>query len=61
MAKAKKTGDVLPADNYPMRIEAGQVYMIDYLLTDGTTQRMFMRCDGDTWQDRLATWEIKAP
>ena len=61
MAKAKKTGDVLPADNYPMRVEAGQVYMIDYLLTDGTTQRVFMRCDGDTWKDRLATWAIKAP
>ena len=35
--------------------------MIDYLLTDGTTKRMLMRCDGDLWQGHLATWEIKAP
>lgn len=61
MAGRKKTGDVLPEDNYPMVVEAGQVYMIDYLLTDGTTKRMLMRCDGDLWQGLLATWEIKAP
>ena len=61
MAGRKKTGDVLPEDNYPMVVEAGQVYMIDYLLTDGTTKRMLMRCDGDLWQGHLATWEIKAP
>ena len=61
MAGRKKTGDVLPEDNYPMAVEAGQVYMIDYLCSDGTLQRRLMRCDGDTWQGRLATWEIKAP
>ena len=58
MKAFKKTGDVLPGDNYPMRIEAGQVYMIDYLRSDGTPERTIMRCDGDMWQNRLATWEI---
>jgi len=55
----EKVSNVLPEDNYPMRVSAGQVYMIDYTLRDGTVQRMLMRCDGDQWEGLLATWEIQ--
>jgi hypothetical protein len=53
-----KTGDVLPYDNYPMNIETGQVFVIDYTLTDGTVKRMYYRSDGNVWNGRPATEEF---
>ncbi len=53
-----KTGDVLPYDNYPMLIETGQVFVIDYTLTDGTVKRMYYRSDGLVWDGRPATEEF---
>lgn len=53
-----KTGDYLPYDNYPMQVSEGEVYVIDYTLTDGTVQRKYYRSDGNRWQDRPATEEF---
>ncbi len=51
----KKNGNVLPYDNYPMVIEEGQVFVIDYLKTDGTVLREFYRSDGNTWNGAPVT------
>ena len=50
-----KTGDVLPYNNYPMPIETGQVFVIDYTSTDGNVTRTYYRSDGDRWQGSPAT------
>ena len=42
----KKTGYVLPYRNYPMLIETGQVFVIDYTKTDGSVERVYYRSDG---------------
>ena len=55
-----KTGDVLPYDNYPMLIEAGQVFVIDYAKTDGSVTRMYYRSDGNIWEGLPTTEEFKA-
>lgn len=55
---APKTGQVLPYDNYPTRLEEGQVYVIDYTNPDGTVERKFYRSDGDIWQGLPTTVEI---
>ncbi len=48
-------GDVLPYDNYPMLIETGQVFVIDYTKTDGSITRMYYRSDGNEWDGSLTT------
>lgn len=53
-----KTGDVLPYDNFPMLVEAGQVFMIDYTKTDGTVTRQYYRSDGHEWEGRPSTEEF---
>lgn len=53
-----KTDDVLPYDNYPMKIREGQVFVIDYTKKDGSIQRMYYRSDGDRWQGRPTTVQI---
>lgn len=50
-----KTGDVLPYDNFPMLVEVGQVFLIDYTKTDGTVTRLYYRSDGDEWEGRPST------
>ncbi len=55
----KKTGDVLPYDNYPMLIEEGQVYVIDYTKTDDSVSRMYYRSDGHIWKGLESTEEFK--
>ena len=52
------TVDVLPYNNYPMTIQEGQVFVIDYTLADGSVQRMYYRSDGHTWQDMPTTEEF---
>ncbi|WP_406242448.1 hypothetical protein ACF3M2_19735 [Tissierella carlieri] len=42
----KKTGYMLPYDNYPMLIETGQVFVIDYTKTDSSIERVYYRSDG---------------
>ena len=52
------TGEYLPASNYPMPIEPGQIFIIDYTLKSGGTERMVMRCDGEYWNGQLNTRRI---
>jgi len=52
------TGDWLPFDNYPMLIEIGQVFVIDYTMTDGSVSRVFFRSDGNYWHGLPATDEF---
>lgn len=49
------TGDVLPYDNYPMPVEEGQVFVIDYTRPDGTVERMYLRSDGYIWEGEPST------
>ena len=51
-------GDVLPYGNYPMKIEEGQVFVIDYTGTDGTVERKYYRSDGFLWNGIPATQEF---
>lgn len=56
-----KTGNVLPYNNYPMPVSAGQVFVIDYTKTDGTIERTYFRSDeGALWEGRPTTVEITA-
>lgn len=50
-----KTGDVLPYSNYPMAIETGQVFVIDYTKTDGSVTRTYYRSDGNEWEGQPTT------
>lgn len=52
-AENPKTGEVLPYNNYPMQVEAGQVFVIDYTKIDGSIERTFLRSDrGDVWEGK---------
>lgn len=42
--------DVLPYYNYPVAVEDGQVFLVEYTLTDGTELRLWYRADGYEWQ-----------
>lgn len=53
-----KTGDLLPDNNYPMKIEMGQVFMISYGKTDGSIITAYYRSDGAEWKSMLATEEV---
>lgn len=55
------TGDVLPYGNYPVAVEQGQVFVIDYTRADGTTERHVYRADGTTWQGQPTTVEVRLP
>ena len=51
--------DVLPYDNYPIPIEAGQVFVIDYTRKDGTSERKYYRSDeGEQWNGMDCTTEF---
>jgi len=52
---APKTGDFLPCFNYPMTIETGQVFIIDYMKTDSTLTRDYYRSDGNLWKNHPKT------
>ncbi len=53
------TGNVLPYDNYPMEVQEGQIFVIDYHFTDGSTVRELHRADGSTWQGNPATVQFQ--
>lgn len=53
-----KTGNVLPYNNYPMQIETGQIFVIDYTKADGSIVREYHRSDGNTWQGSPVTEEF---
>lgn len=54
----RKTGNVLPYDNYLMLIETGQVFVLDFGMTDGSVVRQYYRSDGNTWEGRMTTEEF---
>ncbi len=54
----ESTGNVLPYDNYPMTVETGQVFVIDYTLANDMVVREYYRSDGTTWQGSLTTIQI---
>ena len=54
-----KTHEFLPSDNYPVRIEAGQVFAVEYLLSDGSTEWRYYRSDGTMQDGQLITMRIK--
>ena len=41
----------LPSLDYPMPVEPGQVFVIDYMLKTGGTERTLMRCDGELYDN----------
>ena len=51
-------GEGLLERNYPMLIRAGEVYVIDYTLRSGGTERKIMRNDGNLWEGQLQTQAI---
>lgn len=54
-----KMHEFLPSDNYPVRIEAGQVFAVEYLLSDGSTEWRYYRSDGTMQDGQLITMRIK--
>lgn len=42
--------DVLPYYNYPVTVEDGQVFLVEYTLTDGSELRLYYRADGYEWE-----------
>lgn len=54
-ARAKTTGDVLPYDNYPMKVEQGQVFLVRYTKTDGSTMDFYYRSSCAMYQGKEAT------
>jgi hypothetical protein len=53
------TDNVLPYDNYPVRVEAGQVFKLVYTMKDGSVITEYHRSDGDTWNGREVTNQIQ--
>ena len=54
-----ETGQVLPYNNYPINVEIGQVFVIDYQVKmDGSIERKFYIADGTVWQDMPSTREV---
>lgn len=54
-----KTGNVLPYGNYPALIETGQVFLIEYIKTDGSAVKECHLADGYIWNDLPSTEEIR--
>lgn len=53
--KNKTTGDVLPYNNYPMRIKKGQVFLVVYTMWDGSRAKLYYRSDGTSWNGMKTT------
>ena len=54
------TGDVLPYNNYPYPVQPGQVFVLDYALSDGSALRLFYRADGTSYQGAPTTVGFEA-
>lgn len=54
----KKIKNVLPYNNYPMLIEKGQVFVVDFERTDGSVERVYYRSDGYIWNGLESTEEF---
>ncbi len=57
--KCELSNDVLPYNNYPLiKIELGQVFVIDYHTRKGTIDRRYYVSDGTIWQDMPSTRQL---
>ncbi|XMB66704.1 hypothetical protein RI065_10445 [Mycoplasmatota bacterium zrk1] len=52
---APRDNDVLPYNDYPMLIDTGQVFVINYTKTDGSVIRKYYVSDGLIWNDMPTT------
>lgn len=53
------TDDVLTYNDYPMLIEYGSIYVVDYLNSDGPVSRKYYRSDDKIWSSSTETVECK--
>jgi AraC family transcriptional regulator len=54
--KYEKCNEVLPYNNYPpIKIEIGQVFVVDYHTRIGTIERRYYIADGTIWRDMPST------
>ena len=51
--------EILPADNYPIKIQAGQVFAVEYLMSDGSTEWKYYISDGTVQNGQLITKRMK--
>ena len=51
--------EILPADNYPVKIQAGQVFAVEYLMSDGSTEWKYYISDGTVQNGQLITKQMK--
>lgn len=59
LSQLPRTGDVLPYNNYPVQVNVGEVYMIEYLRADGSReQRVYAAC-GNEWNGLPVTEGIQ--
>lgn len=54
----KAVDNVLPYNNYPMLIETGQIFVIDYTEKDGAVIREYYIADGTVWMSLPSTRQI---
>ncbi|WP_342420525.1 hypothetical protein [Paenibacillus sp. FSL E2-0178] len=52
--------NVLPYDQYPMLIEKGQVFVINYTRTDGSVEREYHLSNGNIWEGMHSTQQFIA-
>lgn len=52
-------GDMLPYNNYPMQIEVGNVYLVEFETAGGEIIKLYYRADGNTWQGMPTTEGIE--
>lgn len=52
---------VLPFDNYPMQLELGQVFLIEYETRGGAKERLIYISDGKIWEGQPSTEHIRLP
>lgn len=56
----EKLNSVLPYDNYPpIKIENGQVFVIDYHTKKGTIDRTYNIADGTVWKGMPSTHQFR--
>lgn len=53
-----RTGNWLPAGNYNMVINPGEIYIVEYTQTDGTLERLYYLCDGTLYNGVYNTFNI---
>lgn len=53
-----KTGDILPINNYIMKVSEGEVYIIDYTKKDGSVERKYYLAEGNEWNGLKTTEEF---